>query len=37
MAEEVHIPDGDIADIQQSYKYLWLLQANGHHKEATSK
>ncbi len=32
--EGVDLPEGNIGDIQDSYKYLGIPQANGNHEEA---
>ena len=36
MTTGFELPEGNIAIVQDSYKYLWILQANGNHEEATS-
>uniref|UniRef100_A0A3Q3VTN3 Uncharacterized protein n=1 Tax=Mola mola TaxID=94237 RepID=A0A3Q3VTN3_MOLML len=33
----VELPEGNIAIVQDSYKYLWIPKANGNHEEATRK
>ena len=35
--EEVELLEGNIADVQDSYKYLGIPQANGNHEEASMK
>lgn len=35
--EEVKQPEGNITDVQDSYKYLEILQANSTHDVATRK
>ncbi|TDH12783.1 hypothetical protein EPR50_G00051580 [Perca flavescens] len=35
--EGVELPGGNIADVQDSYKYLGIPQANGNHEEAASQ
>ncbi len=35
--EEAELPDGSIADVHDSYKYLGITQANGNHEEAARK
>ncbi len=35
--EGVELPEGSTADVQDSYKYLGIPQANGNHEEATRK
>ena len=35
--EGIDLPEGNIGDIQDSYKYLGIPQANGNHEEATRK
>ncbi len=35
--EGVELPEGHIADVQDSYKYLGVPQANGNHEEAARK
>ncbi|CAK6965214.1 hypothetical protein%2C partial [Scomber scombrus] len=35
--ERVELPEGSIEDLQDSYKYLGILQANGNHEEAARK
>ncbi|KAF7662686.1 hypothetical protein LDENG_00229650 [Lucifuga dentata] len=35
--EGVELPEGRIIDIQDSYKYLGIPQANGNHEEAARK
>ena len=32
--EGVELSEGNIADVQYSYKYFGILQANGNHEEA---
>ena len=33
--EGITLPEGRIADVEESYKYLGIPQANGNHEEAT--
>ncbi|XP_076610522.1 uncharacterized protein LOC143335176 [Chaetodon auriga] len=35
--EGVELPEGNIADVQDSYKYLGIPQTNGNHEEATQR
>uniref|UniRef100_A0A669EZW7 Reverse transcriptase domain-containing protein n=1 Tax=Oreochromis niloticus TaxID=8128 RepID=A0A669EZW7_ORENI len=35
--EGIELPEGNIADIEDSYKYLGIPQANGNHEEAARK
>lgn len=35
--EGIALPEGNIADTEDNYKYLGILQANGNHKEAARK
>ncbi len=35
--EGIELLEGNIADIQGSYKYLGVLQVNGNHEEATRR
>ena len=37
ITEEVELPEGKIANVQDSYKYLGTPQANGNHEEAAKK
>ena len=36
-ADGVELPEGSIADIQDSYEYLGIPQANGNHEEAARR
>ena len=36
-SEGVELPEGNIADVQDSYKYLGIPLSNGNHEEAARK
>lgn len=35
--ERVKLSEGDIANVEDSYNYLWIPQANGNHEERNPK
>ena len=37
MTEGVELPEGNMVNVPDSYKYYGILQANGNHEEATRK
>lgn len=37
LTEEIALPEDNIADFEESYKYIGILKANGNNEESTRK